>query len=269
MLGRNPTYIFTFNHIHLFFGLLLLFCYAYLFKITLINMTLSHNINHIQKLIRQTTESCHRASDSVLLLAVSKQHSALDIEEAVRSGLTQFGENYYQEAEAKIRQLRHLKISWHFIGPIQSNKTKGIAAHFDWVHSINRFSIAERLSHYRPLELAPLNVCLQVNVIPETSKAGIGSEEALDLARAVTQLPNLTLRGLMTIPPLQHNPEAQYEVFARLRDLMHSLNHQLGLKMDTLSMGMSDDMVPAIEAGATIVRVGRAIFGERIRGNLL
>ena len=227
-------------------------------------MTLSHNINHIQQLIRKTEHSCNRPPDSVLLLAVSKLHSVESIEEAFKLGITQFGENYYQEAEQKIKTLSHLNIGWHFIGPIQSNKAKGIATHFDWVHSINRISIAERLNQYRFSNLPPLNVCLQVNLIEEPSKSGVHYDEVIGLAQAIRQLPRLKLRGLMTIPPPQPNLKIQYDVFIQLNHLMHSLNDQLGLHMDTLSMGMSEDLVPAIQAGSTIVRIGRALFGERI-----
>lgn len=227
-------------------------------------MTLSHNIDHLQQLIRNTEHSCHRAPGSVLLLAVSKQHSVESIAEAFRLGITHFGENYYQEAEQKIKALSHLNISWHFIGPIQSNKAKGIATHFDWVHSVNRISIAERLNQYRSSDLPPLNICLQVNIIEEPSKSGIPSDNTLELARSINQLPRLKLRGLMTIPPPQTDPHAQYELFIQLNHLLHSLNDQLGQNMDTLSMGMSEDIIPAIQAGSTIVRIGRALFGERI-----
>jgi PLP dependent protein len=227
-------------------------------------MTLSHTIHHIHQLISETEHACHRPPGSVLLLAVSKQHSVKSIEEAFKLGITQFGENYYQEAKQKIKTLNHLNLSWHFIGPIQSNKTKGIATHFDWVHSVNKISIAERLNQYRPPDLPPLNICLQVNIIEEPSKSGVHYDDTLELARAICQLPRLKLRGLMTIPPPQIEPQAQYDVFIQLNHLMHSLNNQLELHMDTLSMGMSEDLVPAIQAGSTIVRIGRAIFGERI-----
>ncbi len=226
-------------------------------------MSLGQRIQQLQQLIKDSEHSFKRESGSVLLLAVSKQQSSHDIEEAFNLGLTQFGENYYQEAEEKIKQLSHLNIIWHFIGPIQSNKTKGIATHFDWVHSINRITIAERLNQYRPSDLPPLNICLQINIIAEPSKSGINCEDAYALAQAVSQLPRLKLRGLMTIPPPQNALEEQGEVFRQLKELLDALNKKLGLSMDTLSMGMSDDIIPAIEAGATIVRIGRALFGER------
>ncbi len=227
-------------------------------------MSIAQNIHHIQQRIRDTEHSFKRELGSILLLAVSKQQTILAIEEAFNAGLSDFGENYYQEAEEKIKQLNHLPINWHFIGPIQSNKTKGIAQYFTWVHSINRLSIAEKLNQYRPHNLAPLNVCLQINIIEESSKSGINKEEAFALAKAVSQLPNLKLRGLMTIPPPQHDLEKQYQVFLQLQQLLRRLNEELGLTLDTLSMGMSDDFVPAIKAGATIIRIGKAIFGERL-----
>lgn len=226
-------------------------------------MNIGNNIATIKELITQTELAAHREPGSVLLLAVSKQQSIEAITLAFEQGQTHFGENYYQEALEKITKLKHLPICWHYIGPIQSNKTKGIAEHFDWVHSVNRIKIAELLSEHRPNNLAPLNVCLQVNLIEEPSKSGIAVEQVNELARAVSQLPNLKLKGLMTIPPPQNNTQEQYQLFLQLTQLMHAINKESGLNMDTLSMGMSDDLVPAIQAGATIIRIGRAIFGER------
>jgi PLP dependent protein len=228
-------------------------------------MTLSHSIQHLQQLIHTTEQSCDRTPGSVLLLAVSKQHSVESIEEAFNLGITHFGENYYQEAEQKIQKLAHLNISWHFIGPIQGNKAKGIAMNFDWAHSVSRISSAQRLNQYRSGDLPPLNICLQVNMIEEASKSGVPCDEVMELARAIHELPRLKLRGLMTIPPPQHDLQVQYEIFMQLNQLMYSLNNQLGLHMDTLSMGMSEDLVPAIQAGSTIVRIGRALFGTRIQ----
>lgn len=198
-----------------------------------------------------------------MLLAVSKQQTSKAIEAAYEAGLTNFGENYYQEAKTKIDELHHLPINWHFIGPVQSNKTKGIAAQFGWVHSINRIKIAQLLSQHRPSNLPPLNVCLHINLIDEASKAGILPQHAEELAQAVSLLPNIRLRGLMTIPPPEDDPQQQFTVYTKLCELKTALNKQLGLTMDTLSMGMSDDLIPAINAGATIVRIGRSIFGER------
>lgn len=226
-------------------------------------MTLKQRIQHIQQLITNTEQACNRTAGSVLLLAVSKKHNVSTIKEAFALGITHFGENYYQEALEKITQLEDLNVCWHFIGPIQSNKAKGIATHFDWVHSINRFSVAEQLNNYRPLHKPPLNVCLQINLVAEPTKSGITSEQAKELAKDIQQLPRLKLRGLMLIPPVLNNAEEQYQLFIRLNELLHSLNHELDLHMDTLSMGMSDDLIPAIHAGATIIRVGRALFGER------
>lgn len=226
-------------------------------------MTIPQCIHQVTQLINDAAISSGRQPESILLLAVSKQQTVQAIEEAYHSGLSQFGENYYQEAEEKISALGHLDIIWHFIGPIQSNKTKGIAKQFSWVHSVNRLSIAERLSQHRPAELASLNVCLQINVVEEDSKSGVSMDEAYDLAKAISQLPRLKLRGLMTIPPPQDNPEQQYQIFMQLKQLQERLNIELGLAMDSLSIGMSDDLVPAIKAGATIVRIGRALFGER------
>lgn len=226
-------------------------------------MSLEQNLNHVRQLIAQAELISNRKPDSVLLLAVSKKQNIETITKAFQLGATHFGENYYQEALNKISALKDLPISWHFIGPIQSNKTKGIATHFSWVHSINRIIIARQLNEYRPVNLPPLNVCLQVNLVAEETKSGILPEQALELALAISQLPHLKLRGLMTIPPPQKNPEEQYDLLLQLNHLMHSINQESGLKMDTLSMGMSDDLIPAIKAGSTIVRIGRAIFGER------
>ena len=226
-------------------------------------MNLSHNIQKTQQLINKTELACHRATGSVLLVAVSKQQNTESISRAYEQGITHFGENYFQEAQNKINQLKHLNINWHFIGPIQSNKTKEIAAHFSWVHSIDRIKVARLLNQHRPLTLPPLNVCLQISLIAEPNKSGIDRDRAFELAAEVSQLPHLRLRGLMTIPPQQLTPHKQYETFIELTHLMHALNQQLDLGMDTLSMGMSDDFVPAIKAGSTLVRIGRAIFGER------
>ncbi|MBI2785054.1 MAG: YggS family pyridoxal phosphate-dependent enzyme [Legionella longbeachae] len=228
-------------------------------------MNLYQNLNQVQQLITQAELASGRKSGSVLLLAVSKQQSVELIKEAFQFGIKHFGESYFQEAQKKINELQNLSICWHFIGPIQSNKTKGIASNFSWVHSINRYKIAYQLNEYRPKNLDPLNICLQINLVDEKTKAGISPEHAIELAQAVSQLPNLKLRGLMTLPPPQKNPQDQYDLFIQLNQLMHSLNNQLNLNMDTLSMGMSDDLVPAIKAGATIVRIGRALFGERQR----
>ncbi|MDP3269829.1 MAG: YggS family pyridoxal phosphate-dependent enzyme [Legionella sp.] len=231
-------------------------------------MTLNRNLKHIQELITSSEIQFHRKPGSVLLLAASKEQSASIITQAFESGVTHFGENYFQEAQAKIKLLKHLAITWHFIGPVQSNKTKGIATDFDWVHTIDRLKIANLLNEHRTNQIKPLNVCLQINLVGEKTKSGIAVEQASELAFAVSQLPHLCLRGLMTIPPPQNNPEEQYELLMQLTRLMHTINTDRGLSMDTLSMGMTDDLIPAIKAGSTIVRIGRALFGER-KGNIL
>jgi PLP dependent protein len=203
-----------------------------------------------------------RPAGSVQLLAVSKTHPVTAIREAATAGQRAFGENYLQEALAKIAQLRDLPLSWHFIGPIQSNKTAAIAQHFDWVHCVDRLKIAQRLSEQRPLERGKLNVCLQVNISGEVSKAGVTPTALTELAMAVAQLPRLQLRGLMTIPAPAAERTVQRRAFALLRELYEGLN-RAGLTLDTLSMGMTDDLEAAILEGATIVRVGTAIFGPR------
>ena len=227
------------------------------------NMNLSNNIDTIRQKILQTEKEAKRKPHSVLLLAVSKQQNATAIAEAFTLGIHDFAESYYQEALPKIQLLRQYAITWHFIGPIQSNKTKGIATHFNWVHSINRAKIALALNEHRPADLQPLNVCIHINVEPELSKSGIAPEEAEELARLISQLPQLKLRGLMTIAPINKSQQELYELFAHLKRLLITLNNKLAISMDTLSMGMSNDIVPAIKAGATIVRIGRALFGER------
>lgn len=222
-------------------------------------MSIKENLQQIQELI-STTET---VPGSVLLLAVSKKQSIEAILEAYALGVHDFAENYFQEALPKIKQLASYPITWHFIGPIQSNKTKGIATYFDWVHSIDREKIALALHEHRPKNCEPINVCMQINIEHETSKSGISIEEAPQLAQYISQLPQLKLRGLMTIPPADKTPAESLVLFNTLKQVMLSLNKQLSLNMDTLSMGMSDDIVPAIQAGASIVRIGRAIFGER------
>ncbi len=203
-----------------------------------------------------------RAANDVILLAVSKTFPPEALREAYDAGQTRFAESYVQEALDKIAALRDLPIEWHFIGPIQSNKTRVIAESFSWVHGVDRLKIAERLSAQRPAPLPPLQVCLQVNISGEASKSGVPPEEAEQLARAVAQLPHLALRGLMAIPEPSDEVAAQREAFARLRELLEQLNRQ-GLQLDTLSMGMSQDFAAAIAEGATMVRVGSAIFGNR------
>jgi pyridoxal phosphate enzyme (YggS family) len=220
------------------------------------------NLNHIQQQIVETARNCARDPDSIMLLAVSKRKPAGDIRQAWESGQKDFGENYLQEAQQKIRELADLDISWHFIGAIQSNKTREIAESFDWAHCIDRVKIATRLSDQRPAGKSPLNICIQVNVDHESSKAGIDLSELPVLASEIQQLPGIHLRGLMTIPAPRQTHAEQRVAFALLATALASLRQQ-GIDCDTLSMGMTQDMTAAIEEGSTILRIGTAIFGER------
>jgi len=221
--------------------------------------TIATNIAKVGTRIREAAQAAERDPDEVLLLAVSKTQPAAAIREASEAGLHDFGENYLQEALEKQAELADLPLVWHFIGPIQSNKTKLIAEHFDWVHSVDRLKIAQRLSDQRPDHLAPLNLCLQVNVSGEASKSGCDPQEAHELAQAIAALPRLHLRGLMAIPEPTDDPAEQRAAFARLRQLQS----ELPLDLDTLSMGMSQDLEAAIAEGATWVRIGTALFGAR------
>jgi PLP dependent protein len=199
---------------------------------------------------------------TVTLVAVTKAKTAESVRLAATAGVTDFGENYLQEALAKMDQLADLPLKWHFIGGIQSNKTRPIAERFDWVHGVDRLNVARRLSEQRPFHAPPLNVCLQVALDPEPTKGGVSPEALAGLAADVAALPRLRLRGLMCVPPPQLTPEAQRPVFARLRVALQELNAG-GLKLDTLSMGMSADFECAIAEGATLVRIGTALFGSR------
>lgn len=207
-----------------------------------------------------------RDPQTVQLLAVSKTFGPEAVIEAADAGQQAFGENYLQEAVDKMAAVKtarpELPLEWHFIGPIQSNKTRPIAEHFDWVHSVDREKIAQRLSEQRPAHLPPLNICLQVNISGEDTKSGIAPEEVAVLAKAVAAMPRLRLRGLMAIPEPADDVERQRVPFRKLRQLFEELKGE-GLALDTLSMGMSADMDAAIAEGATIVRVGTAIFGQR------
>ncbi len=203
-----------------------------------------------------------REPDSVTLLAVSKTRTADELRVLAEEGIHRYGENYLQEALEKMAELSDLTLEWHFIGPIQSNKTRSIAEHFNWVHSVDRLKIAERLSEQRPAGMPPLDICLQVNISEETSKSGVHPHELPELARAVARLPRLQLRGLMAIPAPASSFEAQRRQFRNLRLALESLNTE-GMSLDTLSMGMSDDLEAAIAEGATIVRIGSALFGPR------
>ncbi|MBI5891484.1 MAG: YggS family pyridoxal phosphate-dependent enzyme [Nitrosomonadales bacterium] len=220
------------------------------------------NLQATRQAIEQAAKTAHRNATDVRLLAVSKTFPAAAVREAYLAGQTAFGENYLQEALEKMAALRDLPLEWHFIGPIQSNKTRAIAENFAWVHSVDRLKIAERLSAQRPPQLPPLNVCLQVNVSGEESKSGVAPEEVGRLAHEVIRLPRLKLRGLMSIPSPATDETAQRLPFALMQTLLRQLNSQ-GAALDTLSMGMSHDFPAAILEGATIVRIGTAIFGRR------
>ena len=220
------------------------------------------NLQAVLARIAAAARECGRDPASVRLLAVSKTWPAECLLPAIAAGQQAFGENYVQEGVDKIAALAGRSLEWHFIGPLQSNKTRLVAAHFDWVHSIERMKIAERLAEQRPAGKSPLNVCLQVNVSGEASKSGCAPEEAVALAKAIAALPNLRLRGLMCIPEPAEDVEAQRRPFRQLRELYEQLRAE-GLPLDTLSMGMSHDIEAAIAEGATMVRVGTAIFGER------
>ncbi|NND66252.1 MAG: YggS family pyridoxal phosphate-dependent enzyme [Halioglobus sp.] len=226
--------------------------------------------DHITKLderVRRSSQKSQYGNSDILVLAVSKTKPAEDIRAAHAAGLSHFGENYLQEALAKIEALSDLELTWHFIGPLQSNKTRAVAEHFDWVHTVDREKIARRLSQQRPPHLAPLNVCLQVNISGESTKSGVSLGELPDLAARVSDLPGIALRGLMTIPAPAgegQDEEARRRPFRALREAFEAL--QAGCpEMDTLSMGMSADLEAAIAEGATIVRIGTALFGERER----
>ncbi|MDR6233736.1 YggS family pyridoxal phosphate-dependent enzyme [Pseudomonas oryzihabitans] len=224
--------------------------------------TIAENSATVLERIAAASRTAGRDPATVGLLAVSKTKPAAALREAAAAGLRDFGENYLQEALDKQATLADLPLVWHFIGPIQSNKTRAIASHFDWVHSVDRLKIAQRLAEQRPAERGPLNICLQVNVSGEASKSGCHPDELPALATAVSQLPNLRLRGLMAIPEPTDDPASQRAAFARLRTLSEALN----LDLDTLSMGMSQDLEAAIAEGATWVRIGTALFGARDYG---
>lgn len=224
--------------------------------------TLATRLDAVHARIEAACRQALRPPSSVALLAVSKTFGADAVEDAFVAGQTRFGENYIQEAVQKISALRHLPIEWHCIGPIQSNKTRLVAEHFDWVHTVDRLKIAQRLSEQRAVNLPPLQVCIQVNVDGGPTKSGVVPEEALALAQALAKLPHLRLRGLMCIPEPAADFVAECAVFKRARDLFDALN-ATGLGLDTLSMGMSGDLEAAIASGSTMVRVGSAIFGAR------
>ena len=223
--------------------------------------SISNRLQDILATIQLAKLANHR-TQSVNLLAVSKAQSAQAIREAYAAGQKLFGENYLQEALDKQSQLADLAIEWHFIGPIQSNKTQLIAQHFNWVHSIDRLKIAQRLNDARPETLAPLQVCIQVNISNEESKSGVTQQELETLASAISKLPRLKLRGLMAIPEPSNDNNKQRIQFKQVRECYDALLKK-GFTLDTLSIGMSDDYRIAIEEGATIVRIGSALFGAR------
>ena len=223
---------------------------------------LAVHVNHVRSRIRHAAQEAGRDPDSVTLIAVSKSKPAESVREVATAGVTDFGENYLQEAILKLDELADLPLHWHFIGGLQSNKTRAVAERFHWVHSIDRFSVARRLSEQRPFHAAPLNLCIQVAVVPEPTKGGVDPGSLSALAAKTADLPRVTLRGLMCVPPPQPTVAAERAVFAQLRALKERLNAQ-GHHLDTLSMGMSDDFESAIAEGATHVRIGTALFGSR------
>jgi len=220
------------------------------------------NITKLLERVRLSAEKSRFGQRDILLLAVSKTRPSEAIREAHGQGLHHFGENYVQEAEEKMAALRDLPLNWHFIGPIQSNKTRQIAELFHWVHSVDRGKIARRLSDQRPPELPPLQVCIQVNISGEASKSGTTPARLPDLARYIVELPRLRLRGLMAVPAATDDPAEQHRAFAAMRKLFEQLQAEIPA-VDTLSMGMSGDLEAAIAEGSTLVRVGTAIFGPR------
>lgn len=237
-------------------------------------MSAAEQIKQVRQRIASACQQSGRDSRSVMLLAVSKTFPLEDVLQLAQCGQTAFGENYLQEALGKITQLAEIRLSspgtpqihWHFIGPIQSNKTRPIAEHFDWVHSVDRLKIAQRLSEQRPTELPPLQVLLQVNTSGEASKSGVAPTEVLPLCKAISQLPRLELRGLMTIPSPTDDADTLRREFNECKALLEQAR-ELGVQMDVLSMGMSADLETAIECGSTCVRVGSALFGQRPANN--
>lgn len=222
--------------------------------------TIAANLARVRERVAHAAQQAHRNRDDICLVAVSKTRTATEIEQAYHAGQIHFGENYLQEALPKLAALQHLPLVWHFIGPIQSNKTRAIAEHFAWVHGVETYRIARRLSEQRSPALPPLNICLQVNLDQEESKSGLEpvAEKVAELALQVAELPRLRLRGLMAIPAPHESEAEQRAAFARLKHLLKQVPAG-----DVLSMGMSDDLEAAILEGATHIRIGTAIFGER------
>ncbi|WP_334321580.1 YggS family pyridoxal phosphate-dependent enzyme [Gilliamella apicola] len=228
--------------------------------------TVQDNLLNIKNEIKKIAKECGRDPNTIQLIAVSKTKPVEQITEAINAGQLAFGENYVQEGIEKIqyfeKNMPNNDLIWHFIGPLQSNKSKLVAEHFDWMHTIDRFKIAQRLSDQRPNHMAKLNVLIQVNISQEASKSGVKPEEVTDLVKQIVALPNLNLRGLMAIPEIENDYDKQLKVFTKMQQLLHSLQKDYPF-MDTLSMGMSGDMPAAINAGSTMVRIGTAIFGAR------
>lgn len=228
--------------------------------------SIADNIRNVRQRIQKATLAAGRPADSVHLLAVSKTRSADEIRTAAAQGLTRFGESYVKEALDKVQALQDLKgLEWHFIGPLQSNKTRPVAEHFDWVHSVDRAKVAERLNDQRPADRTPLNVCIQVNIDGEDTKSGTTLTMVESLADHIGRLPRLRLRGLMAIPNPDQSAEELRQRFATLRQTLDTIReqHPDWTTLDTLSMGMSDDLESAVAEGATIVRIGTALFGAR------
>ncbi|EUD06769.1 YggS family pyridoxal phosphate-dependent enzyme [Providencia alcalifaciens] len=226
-------------------------------------MTIQKNLSDVTERIRLAATECHRSPQDITLLAVSKTKPCEAIMEAIEAGQRQFGENYVQEGVEKIQYFSERNdLVWHFIGPLQSNKSRLVAEHFDWFHTLDRAKIAQRLNEQRPQDKAPLNVLIQINISDENSKSGITLEEVNELAAQVAQLPNLVLRGLMTIPAPETDYEHQCAAFRQMEYAFEQLKASYST-VDTLSMGMTDDMRAAIHCGSTLVRIGTAIFGAR------
>ncbi|MFT6050370.1 MAG: pyridoxal phosphate enzyme (YggS family) [Halioglobus sp.] len=228
------------------------------------NSLISQNVTKLASRVRLAAQKSQRSPQDISIVAASKTRSADIIEQAFQAGITHFGENYLQEALEKIDQLRALKIVWHFIGPIQSNKTRAIAENFDWVHSVDRAKVARRLSAQRPDKLPPLQLCLQVNISQEPSKSGVLAQELPELVQEISELENIQLRGLMAIPAATTDAREQLLAFGQMRELLASVQ-AMSPTMDTLSMGMSADLEAAIAQGSTLIRVGTDVFGPRDR----
>ncbi|WP_409524092.1 YggS family pyridoxal phosphate-dependent enzyme [Nitrincola sp. MINF-07-Sa-05] len=228
---------------------------------------IAEKVSEVRQEISRCEQLAVREPGSVTLLAVSKTRKSVELREAYDAGQRLFGENYLQEAQQKMQELSDLPLEWHFIGPIQSNKTRPIAEAFDWVHSVDRLKIAQRLSEQRPADKDDLNICLQVNISHEANKSGCSEVEASALAEQIASLPHLCLRGLMAIPEATDDPAEQRQAFARMRELFEKIRERVPT-LDTLSMGMSGDLEAAIMEGSTMVRIGTALFGPRPASNL-